>query len=103
MAPEQEVLKGYLFDFLQHKSILRVLVRIASSSTHNIPFLNMKTRNSPLIILNLRLCDFSKRLKNEFEIAVVKEHQCSSHFSSTVYNQNKNRSTSVSTFNPPYQ
>ena len=30
-------------------------------------------RKSPQIILNLQLCEFSKRLKNKFETAVVNE------------------------------
>ena len=35
--------------------------------------LNIKNENHPLIYLNLQLWDFSKGLKNGFEIAVVNE------------------------------
>ena len=42
-------------------------------STQNIPFSILKKKKSPLIILNLQRWDFSKRLKNEFEIAMVNE------------------------------
>ena len=55
MAPVQETQKGYLFE-----AILM--------STHNLPF---SIKKSSLIILSLPLWDFSKGLKNEFEIPVV--------------------------------
>ena len=37
-------------------------------STHNIPFFNFKKDNSRSIMLNLQLWNFSKGLKNEFEV-----------------------------------
>ena len=42
-------------------------------STHNIPFFNMKLRNTSKVIPNLQLWDFSKGFMNEFERAVVNE------------------------------
>ena len=52
--------------------MLRVLIRITSLSTHNIPSsIKKKKRKSPYKICSYGI--FSKGLKNEFEIAVVNE------------------------------
>ena len=48
-------------------------------SIHNIPFSIYKKDNHPYLSQNLQLWDFSQGLNIEFETAVVKIHQCSSH------------------------
>ena len=71
---------GISFNFLQHEGMLCVPIR-GDSNEYNTIF-NINTRDHPKLSPICSYESFSKRLKNEFETAVVNE--CSSHWSSTV-------------------
>ena len=64
---------GHLFDLLQNKSILCVLIRIASilRSTHNIHFQNQVRALE--FFQNINVCSYGKKFKIQFEITMVNE------------------------------